>query len=549
MSKYSKLARGLCDLLIWAALSVASLLLHKLVRPFRRGFFCGDESLGYPLRESTIGHQLVIAIALAVPTAVIAVRLGQLYRQALFYLYGLAMVTFTTMLSKLCIGRLRPHFYAVCQPMLPDGSGCQDGQNLGRYIDSFTCSNANMSDFQFRQLNHGHASLAMYAMLYLAIYLQAALSTSLSKLLKHLLQFLFVMFGWYVSLTRITDYHHHWSDVLAGAALGVVFAWLTSAYKAGYSANTLRKAQVSPKSSTKSQAGGGSGGSGAGAQPPALPAYTFGTLPYLAAHPAQAQAQYAQPYHNYGYTKAALVVLPQQLATAQSGFHCSDASLKYPYRQPWLTKVHLTVAVVALPAAFVLVVEMLRAAVVPSSAELRQRFVFAVGVYLFGLGLTLLAIRLTKHATGRLRPHFFDICQPTWGEEGESCSDYSAENSTRFLEHFACTEFAASQDLLALVRHSFPSGTCYAMGFLILYAQARLFAPWLRLVRATLQLACGSLALVVCWERISTYQNHLADVAAGAALGSLIAIFATVSVAHLFAEVRCLPALSNLELQ
>jgi len=65
------------------------------------------------------------------------------------------------------------------------------------------------------------------------------------------------------------------------------------------------------------------------------------------------------------------VVLPQQLATAQRGFHCSDASLKYPYRQPWLTKVHLTIAVVALPAAFVLVVEMLRAAVVPSSTELK----------------------------------------------------------------------------------------------------------------------------------------------------------------------------------
>ncbi|KAH8364198.1 hypothetical protein KR084_003515 [Drosophila pseudotakahashii] len=334
MSKYSKMARGLCDLLIWVALSVASVLLHKLVRPFRRGFFCGDESLGYPHRDSTIGHELIIAIALGVPTAVIAVvelfkqlpetggkkdgcrighRLGHLYRQAIFYLYGLAMVTFTTMLSKLCIGRLRPHFYAVCQPMLPDGSGCQDAQNLGRYIDSFTCSNANMSDFQFKQLNQsfpsGHASMAMYAMLYLAIYLQAALSTRVSKLLKHLLQFLFVMFGWYVSLTRITDYYHHWSDVLAGAVLGVVFAWLTRAYvadlfvgrrwpKAGYSANTLRKPQVSPKSSTKSQAGGSAAGA---AQPPALPAYTFGTLPYLAAHPAQAQAQYAQTYHNYGY--------------------------------------------------------------------------------------------------------------------------------------------------------------------------------------------------------------------------------------------------------
>jgi len=150
---------------------------------------------------------------------------------------------------------------------------------------------------------------------------------------------------------------------------------------------------------------------------------------------------------------------------------------------------------------------------------------------------------LTKHSTGRLRPYFFDVCQPTWGEQGgESCSDLSAENSTLYLEDFSCTEFAASQDLLALVRHSFPSGfvatTCYAMGFLIFYAQARLFAPWLRLIRATLQLACGSVALVVSWERISTYQNHLTDVAAGAALGGLIALFATVFVAHIFVEVR-----------
>ncbi|SPP76340.1 putative phosphatidate phosphatase [Drosophila guanche] len=341
MSKYTKLARGICDLLIWAALSVGSLLLHKWGKPFKRGFFCGDESLAYPYRESSFEHQLVLAIAFGVPSSVIVVvelfkqlpggaprensgkrdgcrlghRVGQLYKQVIFYLFGLAMVAFTTMLSKVCIGRLRPHFYAVCQPMLPDGSTCQDAQNQGRYIDSYTCSNANMTDFNFRQLNQsfpsGHASIIMFAMLYLAIYLQAALSTRVSKLLKHLLQFLFVMFGWYVSLTRITDYHHHWSDVLAGAVMGVLLACLTGAYvadlfafkrwpKNGYSANTLRKPQVSPKSSTKSQAGTAQATTASsGGQPPALPAYTFGTLPYLAAHPAQ--AQYAQTYHNYGY--------------------------------------------------------------------------------------------------------------------------------------------------------------------------------------------------------------------------------------------------------
>ncbi|KAH8419581.1 hypothetical protein KR222_007105 [Zaprionus bogoriensis] len=339
MSKYMKLARGVCDLLLWAALTAASLLLPKLVKPFKRGFFCGDESLGYPLRESTIGTAVVIGMALGLPTCVIVVvelfkqlpagnrdaaarekretgcrlvhRLAQLYKQAGYYLFGLAMLTFTTILTKLCIGRLRPHFYAVCQPMLPDGSTCHDAQNEGRYIDSYTCSNANVTDFLFEQLNQsfpsGHASLMMYSMLYLAIYLQAALSTRISKLLKHLLQFLFVMFGWYVSLTRITDYWHHWSDVLAGALLGVLFAWLTAVYVAdlfafkrwgrtGYSANTLKKGQVSPKSSAKSQSNAAAIASSGVA--PALPAYTFGTLPYL---PHPAQAAYAQTYHNYGY--------------------------------------------------------------------------------------------------------------------------------------------------------------------------------------------------------------------------------------------------------
>ncbi|KAH8379558.1 hypothetical protein KR009_005570 [Drosophila setifemur] len=257
-----------------------------------------------------------------------------------------------------------------------------------------------------------------------------------------------------------------------------------------------------------------------------------------------------------GIYGVALVALPQHLATAQRGFHCSDISLQYPYHQPWLTKVHLTIIVVVLPAAFVLVVEMLRAAFGPASTELKQRFVFvgaripsfisecykAVGVYLFGLGLSLLAIRLTKHSAGRLRPYFFDVCQPTWGEEGaERCSGLSEGNLT-YVDEFVCTEFAASPDLLAIVRHSFPSGfvttTCYSMAFLVFYAQARMFTPWLRLIRSSLQLACGSLALVVCWERISTFQNHLSDVAAGAALGFLLALFTAVFVLRLFEEVR-----------
>lgn len=44
------------------------------------------------------------------------------------------------------------------------------------------------------------------------------------RMLRHLLQFLLLMFAWYTALTRVSDYKHHWSDVMAGAAIGISYA-------------------------------------------------------------------------------------------------------------------------------------------------------------------------------------------------------------------------------------------------------------------------------------------------------------------------------------
>ncbi|XP_037931585.1 putative phosphatidate phosphatase [Teleopsis dalmanni] len=319
MSKLTKTARTCFDIFIFLAACFMLFAILKWFQPFRRGFFCHDESLQYPFLQSTIGSSVVLLISLGVPCLVILTvelfkrlnntackrkpnagtgcrigyRLLQCYKHVGIFLFGFALTITATMITKHSTGRLRPHFFAVCQPELPDGTNCSNTTNFGRYITDYTCKNSNATAHMISEATvsfpSGHASLMFYAMLYVSIYLQSTLSTRASKLLKHLLQFIFIMLAWYVSLTRVADYHHHWSDVLAGASLGALLAVLVAVFVAEFF-NCVRpnqRPQIRPSTSTTSSAKSAT---------PVLPAYTFGSIPYLH-HP----HQYGQTYHNYGY--------------------------------------------------------------------------------------------------------------------------------------------------------------------------------------------------------------------------------------------------------
>lgn len=45
-----------------------------------------------------------------------------------------------------------------------------------------------------------------------------------SKLLKHTLQFIAIVAALFTAMTRVSDYKHHWSDVLTGLVIGSVYA-------------------------------------------------------------------------------------------------------------------------------------------------------------------------------------------------------------------------------------------------------------------------------------------------------------------------------------
>ncbi|ENN73082.1 hypothetical protein D910_01381 [Dendroctonus ponderosae] len=64
----------------------------------------------------------------------------------------------------------------------------------------------------------------------LQIYVQKRLTWDGSTLLKHTLQFLAVLSSVFTAMTRVSDYKHHWSDVLSGLLLGTIIAWIVARF-------------------------------------------------------------------------------------------------------------------------------------------------------------------------------------------------------------------------------------------------------------------------------------------------------------------------------
>uniref|UniRef100_A0A667ZPD3 Phospholipid phosphatase 1 n=1 Tax=Myripristis murdjan TaxID=586833 RepID=A0A667ZPD3_9TELE len=209
--------------------------------PFKRGFFCNDESIRYPIKDDTISYQLLGGVM--IPFALILIcgeclsvylsrikkqssamsYLTCVYKAVGSYLFGAAANQSLTDITKYSIGRLRPYFLAVCKPAW-DRINCKSGGYIQNYTcngDKFLIDEARLSFFS------GHSSFSMYCMLFLVLYIQARMRSEWARLLRPTIQFFLIATALYVGLSRVSDYKHHWSDVLAGLLEGGIVAVLT----------------------------------------------------------------------------------------------------------------------------------------------------------------------------------------------------------------------------------------------------------------------------------------------------------------------------------
>ncbi|XP_029564490.1 phospholipid phosphatase 1 isoform X1 [Salmo trutta] len=227
--------------LIIGGLPLAAFNLGK-IKPYQRGFFCNDDSISYPFHQSTVTSNVLYTAGFALPICCMVfgeclsvylkrikskssfsnMYVASVYKAIGTFVFGAAMSQSLTDIAKYSIGRLRPHFLDVCKPDW-ELINC----TAGAYIEDFTCTgDTHMVNEARLSFYSGHSSFSMYCMLFLALYIQARLQAEWARLLRPTLQFFLIAASVYTGLSRVSDYKHHWSDVLAGLIQGALVAIL-----------------------------------------------------------------------------------------------------------------------------------------------------------------------------------------------------------------------------------------------------------------------------------------------------------------------------------
>ncbi|KAH8276121.1 hypothetical protein KR026_000924 [Drosophila bipectinata] len=217
--------------------------------PTSRGFFCDDQTLMYPYNENTISSSLLHLLGLYLPLLSLFLvesllcrskgasswsHYWPVYNVVRWFLYGYVFNDLLKSIGKQTIGRLRPHFFAACRPVFPDGTTCADvgRQGVSEYHEDYVCqpqiSGASQEVLKDMLVSFpsGHSAMAFYGLVFVALHIRRRRWPLEGSLLGPVIQLVCVAVAWFVALSRVMDYKHHWSDVAAGSLLGVVAAFL-----------------------------------------------------------------------------------------------------------------------------------------------------------------------------------------------------------------------------------------------------------------------------------------------------------------------------------
>ncbi|KEF55249.1 uncharacterized protein A1O9_08903 [Exophiala aquamarina CBS 119918] len=153
-------------------------------------------------------------------------------------LYSLATGTCFQVILKKSIGGLRPHFLAVCEPVIPEDVVGVGFNGIMYRVDQVCTGDRAQINNALQSFPSGHSEIAFAGLGYLTIYLFTHLripdrtKTERAGFWRMILVMLPLLLATYIACTLVLGYHHHATDCFFGAAVGIVTASL--GYRSAY---------------------------------------------------------------------------------------------------------------------------------------------------------------------------------------------------------------------------------------------------------------------------------------------------------------------------
>lgn len=188
----------------------------------------------YPLRRNIIPIYAAALIAFFVPFFFFC--LFQIRRRSVNDLLNTSMGVLKSLITaavfqvfiKWLIGGLRPHFYAACQPNVPQGAAPSGVGFASLMYDKKICTgDQDEINDSLESMPSGHSTAAFAGLIYLALYINAQLkvmSAANVAYWKMVLFFAPVLGAVLIAGSLTIDEYHHWYDVTAGAIIGTATA-------------------------------------------------------------------------------------------------------------------------------------------------------------------------------------------------------------------------------------------------------------------------------------------------------------------------------------
>uniref|UniRef100_UPI0037E962B9 phospholipid phosphatase-related protein type 5-like n=1 Tax=Semicossyphus pulcher TaxID=241346 RepID=UPI0037E962B9 len=134
------------------------------------------------------------------------------------YAFGLFMTDIFVNAGQLITGSLAPHFLSVCQANYT-ALGCGD---TTLFVSQSEACMGDPDDIMRarKSFPSKEAALSVFAAVYLAMYIMSCVGSAGGRLTAPLLSLSLVSLAVLTGVNRVAEYRNHWSDVMAGQAIG-----------------------------------------------------------------------------------------------------------------------------------------------------------------------------------------------------------------------------------------------------------------------------------------------------------------------------------------